>query len=229
MCPKRESNPHERKAHQILSLARLPIPPSGLVKDELLYHEKVEINDRGGIIPGMLENPKVYRFYAVATLAFGLFVFLVSLIAAMSGERLHLRTGEERTLYFDRKVLPDHVFYPVLVAVDRLELEFSDPQEQLELRMDLAGKRLEAAKALYAQDKSELAFVTLGKAHQYLLRANDDVFSLGNAHDYMTYLLNMDRRFASEYEYLKTSMTDSQKARVEEMIQDLRGRGEKLQ
>ena len=32
-CPKRESNPHGFKGHWILSPARLPIPPSGLIGD----------------------------------------------------------------------------------------------------------------------------------------------------------------------------------------------------
>jgi hypothetical protein len=46
----------------------------------------------------------------------------------MSATKLSMHE-EGRVIYFNRKILPDHLFYPIVVAIDRLELEFSDPQE----------------------------------------------------------------------------------------------------
>ncbi|MBQ6154719.1 hypothetical protein IJJ27_02190 [bacterium] len=177
----------------------------------------------------MLEKRKNYIWYCVIVLTFGFLVFVISLVSAMSGGRVGGRTAPERQLYFGNQILPDHVFYPVLVAVDRLELEFSEPREQLEMRMKLADKRLEAAKGLFAKGKQELAFVTLGKGHQYLLRANDDALQYDKTDSLVVMVDRMNRRFASEYEYLKASMNDGQQAMTEKMIEELHVAGMKLQ
>ena len=175
----------------------------------------------------MLKYKKNYRWFATLTLLFGLVVFGISLVSAMAGGRMQVG-ATERSLYFDRKILPDHVLYPVLVAVDRLELEFSTPEEKMVLRMDYATKRLEAAKALFYQDKNELALITLGKAHQYLLQANDDVWRMGDKGKYLTFIVELNKQFRQEYQDLKIFMNDSQQARAETMREELKAVGDRL-
>ncbi len=175
----------------------------------------------------MLENRKTFVWFAIVMIVFGLFVFLISLIATMSASKIAMHE-RERTLYFDRKILPDHVFYPLIVVVDRLELKMSEPEERIVLEMDYAGKRLEAAKALFKQEKNDLAFVTLNKAHQYLLKANEDVFNLERQGKYLNFTVGLNKKFQQEYEKLKENMDDAQKARTQVMIEELQAVGGKL-
>ncbi|MDO5561630.1 MAG: DUF5667 domain-containing protein [bacterium] len=165
-------------------------------------------------------HKKAYLWFAMGMSFLGLMFFTVSLVATMSDNKMAIHE-RERKLYFDRKILPDHLFYPVLMAIDRLELEMSNSEEQTLLRMDYAGKRLEAAKALFEQDKNELAFITLGKAHQYLLQANNDILEQSQEARYGVFVKKLNQQFILDYQELAPYLSDAQKATVDGMIQEL--------
>lgn len=160
------------------------------------------------------DNKKAYGWFAGVMAFLGVSLFVISLVSAIASGKMdsHMR---ERTIYFDRKILPDHLFYPVLVTFDRLELELADKQTQTLLKMDYAGKRLSAAKALFVQGKKDLAFVTLGKAHQYLLRANNDMRTEGQEKQFKYLVNELNQEFVGEYDKTKQYMTDAQKAVVD--------------
>ncbi|MBQ6437886.1 hypothetical protein IJJ12_00710 [bacterium] len=176
----------------------------------------------------MLENKKFYRWYAVSVLLIGGLIFAISLLTAMQGPSPAIRESE-RVLYFDRKILPDHVFYPVVVAVDRLELELTPREQQAAMRMAYAQKRLAASWSLFTAGKNDLAFATLNKAHAYLLAANTQVAAgEATAGDQTENISAVNQEFMDEYKTLKAYMTDSQQARAEVMIAELKTVGEHL-
>ena len=173
----------------------------------------------------MLENKRNYFWYAVVNLTFGGAVFAISLLTALTGTRA--QTGE-RVLYFDHEMMPDHLFYPLVAVYDRVHLQLSSPVEQIVIRENLAKKRLNAAGALFREGKNELAFVTLGKAHQYLLRVNNDVEHLAEARALVGEVSALNRDFAQEYVRLRHYMSDSQQASVTRMSDELATAGGKL-
>ena len=167
----------------------------------------------------MLENRRAYTWYVVINLLFGVGIFLVSLFYALTGIAAN---GEGRHLYFGREILPDHVFYPVMAAVDRFELLAATPEEQFRLRQQLAIKRLLAAEQLYLQGQNELAFATLGKAHQYLLQANQDWEHLSHPEKMYLDLVRLNNKFINKYSHLHRYMSDSQWASVTQMAQAIK-------
>jgi exonuclease VII small subunit len=112
--------------------------------------------------------------------------------------------------------------------IDRLELELSDQKEKIVLQLDYANKRLEAAIALYELGKTDLAFNTLNKAHQYLLQANRGVLALTDKGKYLTFVVSLDQDFADTYLVLAEQMPDDQRANLEKMLQELKDMENKL-
>jgi hypothetical protein len=159
-------------------------------------------------------------YFTVVVLFLGVVFFGLSLLSVASATKLQMH-NQNRVIYFDRTVMPDHLFYPFVVAVDRLELELSGAEEKIVLRMDYAQKRLEAAKVLFSENKGELAFTTLMKAHHYLLQANENVLALKDKSRYLTFLVKLNENFVLEYENLRKYMDDSQRATLDRILLEL--------
>lgn len=79
---------------------------------------------------------------------------------------------------YSGQVLPDHVAYPVIAAIDHMRLQVSDQPEQLTLQLELADRRKHYAQQLALKNKPDLAVVTLGKSHHLLVTAADAVVVL---------------------------------------------------
>jgi hypothetical protein len=175
----------------------------------------------------MLENKRIYRWFVVLTVFLGGVVFLISLATAASETKI--QTIEQgKKIYFNRTILPDNLLYPVLAAVDRLELELAGDEEKIALRLDFAYKRREAAKALLREGKPDLAVVTLGKAHQYLLQASGQVLALDGQHELVEFVVGLDQEFAAEYEEWKFRVNDSQRAKLDVMAVEIQDMERKL-
>jgi hypothetical protein len=168
----------------------------------------------------MLKNKRIYRWFVVLTVFFGWGVFLASLATSISTAKVQAMDHGSK-LYFDREILPDNLLYPILAAVDRLELELASGEDQIVLRLDFANKRLGAAEALLARGKAELALVTLEKAHQYLLRANEQVRAMQDREQFEDFVAAMDQQFVEEYEAWKFRVSDSQRAKLDIMIVEM--------
>ncbi len=74
--------------------------------------------------------------------------------------------------YVDDEILPDHVLYPGLMAVDRLRLEAAEePRDRMLLEIEFANRRLKYAQALVVKNNPGLALTTATKAEKYLIHA----------------------------------------------------------
>lgn len=118
-------------------------------------------------------------FLSISALCLGLGILGVSLFYGSSQSfSISGETGTlPKELYFDEDLLPDHVLYPVLMAVDRVRLESAPELEQLYLRTEYANRRLQYTQDLLDKDKTELAYTTLTKSQKYLLYAAQDMLS----------------------------------------------------
>ena len=166
-------------------------------------------------------HKKAYGWFALLMILLGLTIFVFSLVAAMSSSKITLHE-QGKSLYFNRKILPDHVFYPFLMIVNRLELETSNEVEKIILRAEYAQKRLDSTKGLLEKEKKDLAYVTLGKAHQYLLRANQDSLISNESTENLAFIRDLNQKFMQEYESLKSSFDDAQQSRLQVMIEELK-------
>jgi len=108
--------------------------------------------------------------FASIALVFGLFVFLISLFIA-SQNNLHLASGVSEKTFYTGTILPDHIFYPVLMVFDRGLLLFATEEKEVAARIYLAQDRMERAQLLLLKDQEELALTTLTKSQKYLFLA----------------------------------------------------------
>ena len=114
---------------------------------------------------------KVRVVLSCLALLFGAFIVWLSLSASVQIASADNVSASQKRLYFNREVLPDHVFYPVLMAIDRSRLEAAHPVEKIYLQIEYANRRLFYAAELLETGKSDLALTTLTKAEKYMLQA----------------------------------------------------------
>lgn len=73
--------------------------------------------------------------------------------------------------YVSGPVLPDHPLYPALMARDRLVMYSTSAEDQPQLKMQYARKRLDSAKHLVEKGEVALAVSTLSKSQHYVWSA----------------------------------------------------------
>lgn len=169
----------------------------------------------------MLENKRVYFWFCLATLLGGFTIFVISLLVSFSATRVRQYEQDGFVIYFNREILPDHLLYPVFMAADRLELMIASDEETVVLQLDFAQKRLDSALALLQHEKTDLAFTTLSKAHQYLMQANQGVVEHPIWAKYKRFLQELDQKFLGQYQLLHEQFSDSQKATLDKMSEEL--------
>lgn len=82
-----------------------------------------------------------------------------------------------RELYWGEEILPDHVLYPAMMAIDRFQIEKAEPTERIYMEIVYAGRRLVYGQELLKKDKSDLAVTTLTKSQKYLLQAGKETLA----------------------------------------------------
>jgi hypothetical protein len=126
---------------------------------------------------------------------------LIGLILGVSAVALSLSLASQvsshessklsaRELYWGEEILPDHLLYPGMMFMDRVQLDRAEPTERTYMQVVYAGRRLLYAQELLAKGKEELAVTTLTKSQKYLLQAGRDTLnSHADNRELLTYVL----------------------------------------
>ncbi len=122
-------------------------------------------------------------FFQSSLLLLGILVVAISLISA-NNQTFPGDTSSRKYLYFSTEILPDHLFYPVLMIVDRAALTSAkSPSERIRIQVNYAYRRLNSAKALAAKQKTGMALSTLTKSQKYLNQAAQEALVAGSLAD----------------------------------------------
>lgn len=105
-------------------------------------------------------------FLAASILSISVFSIIASPVSGADGT-----SSSTRTLYFTDEILPDHVLYPAMMAVDRVQLTIANPAEKILLQVEYADRRLASGLELLEKKNQSLAVTTLTKAEKYLQQA----------------------------------------------------------
>lgn len=115
---------------------------------------------------------KKYRFgLALIALFFGLSVLGVSLVVTSNVLSTGGQSMASRKFYFASDIKPDHILYPVFMVFDRVSLEMSSPEEQVNLSLLYAQRRFDHGVELLESGDKELALSTFSKSQKYLMAA----------------------------------------------------------
>ena len=117
---------------------------------------------------------KVNFFTSSIALLFGFFIFGTSLIIASQVQYDNFPKVSERKFYVGERILPDHVFYPFLMAADKIILSTSSGNRKIYVKIRLANDRLYSARMLLKKNQEELALSTMTKSQKYLITAAQD-------------------------------------------------------
>ncbi len=120
---------------------------------------------------------KLHTLSMIILALLGVIILFVSLAAAnrvATGSGLFLSGNK---IYFGRKILPDHLLYPVLMVHDRLIFVSATKNQQALLRLSYANDRFESAEELLKQEQLDLAITTLTKSQKYLMLSGLDVLN----------------------------------------------------
>ena len=166
----------------------------------------------------------MYKRAFFSILALGAASAILALSLTSNAMRVHSADGIlTRSFYMDDQVLPDHITYPFLMAIDRLRLESASPTEKVYLQTEYANRRLAYATELFNRDESDLAVTTLTKAQKYLLHAGQHVLYEQNNARLNTHLSKTIEYHVRHIEKILDSqdLSDSQRAVIDKLTEEL--------
>lgn len=162
-------------------------------------------------------------FLSTLGLLVGFSILAVSLSA---GNSTVLSSGPSsstnKQFYVNQTMLPDHVAYPVLMAVDRVKLELSSDQERVYTQIEYAHRRFEYANALIEKDNTSLALTTLTKAEKYLIQAAHEALDLEDGRHQQQYAFRTLVYYDQQLENLKSNFSDSDRAVIDQLQQEIK-------
>ncbi|MFZ1721729.1 MAG: hypothetical protein WAU07_04440 [Microgenomates group bacterium] len=134
--------------------------------------------------------------------------------------------GEERSstrqIYFGKEILPDHLFYPALMAADKIVMELADEKEAVYLKVQYSIDRFEVAERLLEKQDIERSVTALTKSQKYLLSAAHDVIYLELDSEVKTHVLAALKYQTYRSEELSTKLPASEAAVVMQLVEESR-------
>jgi hypothetical protein len=164
----------------------------------------------------------VKTFPQLILLTMGGLIVFISFFSAnrvfSQGEGLEMTN---RRLYFQEKILPDHLLYPVLAGLDQLQLVTVEGKEELALRINFAWERLDYTVSLLERGYQALSFSTLTKAYKYYLVALGRAQTLNLTPDQTTVLINDVQTFQQSAQGLFDSFSNSEREELQRLSREL--------
>ncbi|MBU0974203.1 hypothetical protein KKD03_00690 [Patescibacteria group bacterium] len=120
---------------------------------------------------------KVNFFTSTFALLFGSFIFGASLIMSSQVKLHNSPKVSERRFYMGERILPDHVFYPLLMIADKIILKTSTGNRKIYVKIRLSDDRLNSSMMLLEKNQESLALSAMTKSQKYLITAAQDFLS----------------------------------------------------
>jgi len=119
----------------------------------------------------LLSTKKIRIILSFFALVFGGIVLSISLISTSQAQSYEGVLATSKKLYFNDKILPDHLLYPAIAAADRVLLAVSPEPKKIELQLTYGKIRLDYAQGLLRKGDNKQALVALTKSQKYFHQA----------------------------------------------------------
>lgn len=129
-----------------------------------------------------LTTKKIRILFSCFALLFGGLVLSISLISTSQAQSYEGVLATSKKLYFNDKILPDHLLYPAVAAADRVLLTVSPKPKKIELQLSYGQIRLDYAQGLLEKGDKKQALVALTKSQKYFHQAISDLLELESSH-----------------------------------------------
>lgn len=122
-----------------------------------------------------LSTKKIRILLSCFALLFGGLVLSISLISTSQAQSYEGVLATSKRLYFNDRILPDHLLYPAVAAADRVLLTVSPKSKKIELQLSYGQIRLDYAQGLLEKGDKKQALVALTKSQKYFHQAISDL------------------------------------------------------
>ena len=125
-----------------------------------------------------MKKPQIWL--SIFAFIFGIFMMAISINTsvpvAYPSDQTH---ASHRQFYLSNNILPDHIIYPALMLVDKVQLETTSFPDRLWLQAEYGWRRLDYSHQLVDKGKTSLALTAFTKSQKYLINATQEtlVFS----------------------------------------------------
>jgi len=165
----------------------------------------------------------LYARFILSSLAlfFGVLILAISFStanSAMSSEGMNATSTKQ--FYMGQTILPDHVAYPALMAMDRVRLELDTPHERIFTQIEFAHRRFEYSKALMEKGNLTESLSTLTKSQKYLTHAAQDALKVKASDSVKQYVLKTLSYYQDQLTRLKPGFGDAERPTIDDLIRD---------
>ncbi len=163
---------------------------------------------------------RIRLLLSLLAFGFGSSILIISLFSATQVSSTGSHTASENKLYFSHQILPDNSMYKVIMAMDKLQLETTPPEEQIFVRIEYAHRRLDYVKALLDKNNEDLAMTTLLKSQQYLHQAAQQTLQQNSPTSIKERVAKAIEYHTSVLKEIAPKLTDAHRARIDQLIQE---------
>ena len=154
-------------------------------------------------------------------LFFGVVVVAVSITTSVPVAYPSLKLqASNRQFYLNNTILPDHILYPLLMVIDRVQLKITPFPERLWLQAEYGWRRLDYAHKLLEKDKRDLALTSLTKSQKYFLNATQEVLDSETTDEVKLMMLKHFTAYLWEARLVADNFEGAQKAVADRLISE---------
>ncbi|MBT3249587.1 MAG: hypothetical protein HN846_02930 [Candidatus Pacebacteria bacterium] len=166
-----------------------------------------------------MKKPQVWL--AIISFLFGVLVIAISINSSVSAIYPTSESqASHRQFYLNNTILPDHVAYPLLMIVDKAQLEMTPFPKRLWLQAEYGWRRLDYAHQFLDQDNSVFALTALTKSQKYFLNATQETLDTDTTNEVKLMMLKHFTAYLWEAESLADRFDGADKAVVEHLIKE---------
>ncbi len=156
---------------------------------------------------------------SLIALFFGVFVVAISITTSVPEAYPSLKLeASNRQFYLSNTILPDHIVYPLLMIVDRVQLKITPFPERLWLQAEYGWRRLDYAHKLLEKEKHDLALTALTKSQKYFLNATQEALSTETTDEVRLMMLKHFTAYLWEARVVADNFDGAQKAVADQLI-----------
>lgn len=116
------------------------------------------------------------------------------------------------------EILPGQIWYPAVVASQKIQLYLMDEQARCQQRVQLATERWQSARTLVEMGYTDLAVSTFLKAHQYLAEATQHIQNSSVEDPLRVEIIEKLHAYRKEVETTKDKFADHQKVLLDQTL-----------
>ncbi|MBU0578466.1 hypothetical protein KKE34_03855 [Patescibacteria group bacterium] len=166
-----------------------------------------------------MHKPQIWL--SIFALFFGVFMVAISINTSVPTAYPSLELqASQRQFYLNNTILPDHIIYPFLMVIDKVQLEVTPFPKRLWLQAEYGWRRLDYANQLLEKDNQVLALTALTKSQKYFLNATQETLDAETTNEVKIMMLKHLTAYLWEAKIMADNFDGADKAVADHLISE---------